>query len=554
MTENLGPKTKTQKNAATIFASAVVIATCLFSHLSALGLVGPDEPRYAWIARAMAQTGDWVTPRLYGSPWFEKPILYYWAAAIGFTLHLPAEWTARLPSAIAALAAAIAVGRLGWKHYGWGDVALNESRNNIAFSPTLLAPVIFSTSVAAIGFARAATPDMLFSTSIALAMACAASCVRQAGALRAAESLPDQKISIGTLALFGAFLGLGVLAKGPAAVVLAGGALGIWSLATSQIRLALRLAHPVAIAAFCVVALPWYLICAHRNPDFIHVFIFQHNFERYLTPLFQHKQPFWFFVPITLLAVLPWTPLLISTAQEGRRILRTRTWKNSPGFFFACWAVFPVLFFSLSQSKLPSYILPAIPPLALLLAVSANYGFARSRIVSVAISVATAVTWLVLGAMAAEYFMADPQSGPASKILLAVAVVAAILSVAFGFRRNLKLFVFTSAFAAAISVEIAGLLLLPAVDPSISARARAKWITESAQTEFYTFHLQRSWNYGLAFYAGRPIEEWSPANPSAVSVLTTSQGLIELQKLGRFSGPVNPAESAIRYVKIEPAR
>jgi 4-amino-4-deoxy-L-arabinose transferase-like glycosyltransferase len=555
LTENLQPKTKTQKNAAATFAAAVVIATCLFSHLSALGLVGPDEPRYAWIARAMAQTGDWVTPRLYGSPWFEKPILYYWAAALGFVLHLPAEWAARLPSAIAALVAAIAIGWLGSKHYGPNDSAPHESaRNNVAFTPALLAPIIFSTSVAAIGFARAATPDMLFSTSIALAMACAASCMRHAGALCAAESLPDQKISIGTLALFGAFLGLGVLAKGPAAVILAGGAIGIWALATSQIRLALRLAHPVAITAFCVVALPWYLICSYRNPDFIHVFIFQHNFERYLTPLFQHKQPFWFFVPITLLAILPWTPFLISAALEGRRILRTNTWKNSPGFFFACWAVFPVLFFSLSQSKLPSYILPAIPPMALLLTVSANYAFARSRIVSVTISLTTAVTWLVLGAMAAEYFMADPQSGPASEILLAVAVLTAILSVVFGFRRNLKLFVFTSAFAVAISVEIAGLLLLPALDPSVSARARAKWITESAQTEFYTFHLQRSWNYGLAFYTGRPIAEWSPANPSAVSVLTTSQGLIELQKLGRFSGPVNPAESAIRYVKIEPAR
>ena len=83
-----------------------------------MGLLGPDEPRYAWIARAMAETGDWITPRLYGQPWFEKPILYYWAAALGFRLHLPPELAARLPSAFAALAAALAIGWLGWKHYG----------------------------------------------------------------------------------------------------------------------------------------------------------------------------------------------------------------------------------------------------------------------------------------------------------------------------------------------------------------------------------------------------------------------------------------------------
>ena len=91
-------------------ASAIAVFVCLFGHLGAMGLVGPDEPRYVWIARAMAQTGDWVTPRLYGQPWFEKPILYYWAAAIGFSRHLSTEWAARLPSALGALAIAIAIG------------------------------------------------------------------------------------------------------------------------------------------------------------------------------------------------------------------------------------------------------------------------------------------------------------------------------------------------------------------------------------------------------------------------------------------------------------
>src|SRR5215831_20407456 len=97
--------------------AGIAVVICLFGQLGAVGLTGPDEPRYVWIARAMAQTGDWVTPRLYGQPWFEKPILYYWAAAGGFRMHLPAEWAARLPSAVAALAAALAMGWLASKHY-----------------------------------------------------------------------------------------------------------------------------------------------------------------------------------------------------------------------------------------------------------------------------------------------------------------------------------------------------------------------------------------------------------------------------------------------------
>ena len=500
----------------------------------------------------MAQTGDWVTPRLYGSPWFEKPILYYWAAALGFALRLPAEWAARLPSAIAALAAAVAIAWLGKKHYG---SAQNQSGDHaFAISPALLAPMIFSASLAAIGFARAATPDMLFSASIALAMAVAASCLRRAGALRNgnAASTHNQKLSAGTLAIFGAFLGLGVLAKGPAAVILAGGAIGIWALATKQLRAALSLAHPIAIAAFCVVALPWYVICARRNPDFLHIFIFQHNFERYLTPVFQHIQPFWFFVPITLLAVLPWTPFLLSTVSEGRHTMRANTWKNSPGFFFACWALFPILFFSFSQSKLPSYILPAIPPLALLIAVGACRTSARSRRLLIVISSAIAITWLVLGVAAWEYFAADPQSGLARKLVLIVALIAAVLSFVFGFRSNLKSLILTSAWAVAIAVELAGFVLLPAIDPSVSARDRATMISGQPGTNFYTFHLQRSWNYGLAFYAGRPLEEWSPENSGAATLLTTSPGLIELKKLGRFTGSVNPQERGIRYVKLEP--
>jgi len=540
-----------------ILSALAVVGICLFSHLGALGLVGPDEPRYVWIARAMAQTGDWVTPRLYGVPWFEKPVLYYWAAAVGFDLHLSAEWAARLPSAFAALAAALATGWLGWKHYGSGQNRNPENAaSSFVTSPAVLAPLIFSASVAAIGFARAATPDMLFSASITLAMACAAGCMAQSGALRATENVlsGDGKLPFGTLALFGAFLGLGVLAKGPAAVILASGAIGIWALATSQLRSALRLAHPVAIVAFCVIALPWYLLCAHRNPDFLHVFIFQHNFERYLTPMFQHKQPFWFFGPVTLLALLPWTPFLLATLQQGRRILRQNTWKTSPGFFFMCWALFPILFFSLSQSKLPSYILPAIPPLAILLAASATCTFTHSRTLSSAISFLIAIVWLILGVVAAEYFMADPHAAAASKLILALAGLTALLSIFFGSKRNLKALVFTSALVAAIAVEIAGLSLLPNLDSSASAREFATLVSASPQPDFYTYRLQRSWNYGLAFYAGREIKEWSPENSGAASLLTTAQGLNELKKLGRFSGSVNSAERGVRYVRIEAAR
>jgi 4-amino-4-deoxy-L-arabinose transferase-like glycosyltransferase len=533
--------------------SGAAVFICLFAGLGVIGLVGPDEPRYAWIARAMAETGDWVTPRLFGQPWFEKPILYYWAAATGFRLNLPAEWAARLPSALAALAAAVAIGWLGWKHYG--------SEGRLLDRPALLAPLIFSTSVAAIGFSRAATPDMLFSAFITLAMICAARVLTNHRALRDANSnsimRPDESL---TLALFGTFLGLAVLAKGPAAVLLAGGAMALWALGTSQWRAAFRLMHPVAIGAFCVVALPWYVLCASRNPDFIRIFIFQHNFQRYLTPVFRHKQPFWFFGWITLVAMLPWTVLLIPAAQEGLRLWREKTWRDSPGFFFACWAIFPVLFFSASQSKLPGYILPAIPALALLCSVGAMRAFQRSRAASVLIAVGLSIFWLTLAIVVlvkANHISISETERSAwlhfAEAALLITVLLVLIVLKAGSGQNLRLVVGICSLLVVAATLIADLRILPALDPYLSARAHADFLRHDLRPDrIFTFQLNRSWSYGLAFYFRRELPEWSPGDPEAAFVLTTRKGLAEIVKAGRFQGDLNGTEEGILYVPIGP--
>jgi 4-amino-4-deoxy-L-arabinose transferase-like glycosyltransferase len=534
--------------------SGVCVFICLFTGLGAFGLVGPDEPRYAWIARAMAETGDWVTPRLYGQPWFEKPILYYWTAAIGFRLNLPAEWAARLPSAFAALAAAVAIGWLGWKHYG--------SEGKLLEQPALLAPLIFSTSVAAIGFSRAATPDMLFSAFITLAMVCAARVLTNHRALRDAansNSITRAGESL-TLALFGAFLGIAVLAKGPAAVLLAGGAMALWALATYQWRAALRLIQPVAIGAFCVVALPWYVLCASRNPDFIRIFIFQHNFQRYLTPMFQHKQPFWFFGWITLLAMLPWTVLLIPAAQEGLRLWREKTWGDSPGFFFACWAIFPILFFSASQSKLPGYILPAIPTLALLCSVGVTRAFQKNRLTSVSITAGLGLVWVTVAILMFIQALRIPSTDMGrfltlflTEAAIVVAILLALVMVFAGIVRSLFAAAITCSLSVATILMVANVAILPALDAHLSARANANFLRHDLRPDrIFTFQLNRSWNYGLAFYFRRELPEWSPGDPEAALVLTTRKGLEEIEKAGRFQGELNETEEGILYVPIGP--
>jgi 4-amino-4-deoxy-L-arabinose transferase-like glycosyltransferase len=552
----LHDSTQTQRkpNVAALSTAGLVVAVSLFANLGAIGLVGPDEPRYAWIARAMAETGDWVTPRLWGAPWFEKPILYYWAAAIGFWMHLPAEWAARLPSAFAALAAAVAIAWFARRHYAAHEDSLA--------SPTLLAPIIFSTSVAAIAFARAATPDMLFSAAITAAMVFAANVLRRAGALRAPDS-SEPKIKNGDLpllVLWGASLGLGVLAKGPAAVILAGGAVGIWALATSHWRAALRLAHPLAIAAFCAVALPWYLLCAHRNPDFLRVFIFQHNFERYLTPLFQHQQPFWFFGPITILALLPWSAFLIAVAQEALLLWREKSWRNSPGFYAACWAVFPIAFFSFSQSKLPSYILPAVPALALIMAISANRAFQRSRTNAIILSAGVGLLWIVLATIFLHATHKSPFADMNSSIpilakaALASAIVPAAAILYAGTNKNLRLTVILCSVCAVVTLEAANTVILPALDPYISARPHAAFFQNDLHPDrIFTYQLRRTWNYGFAFYFRRELPEWSPQDPDAALVLTSREGFEKIVKAGRFQGTPETPQHGILYVPVAPA-
>src|ERR1700681_2466308 len=160
---------------------ALILATlyvCYFSHLGAIGFVGPDEPRYAWIARDMAETGDWVTPRLYGKPWFEKPPLFYWGAAMSFKVFGVSEAAARLPSAVSALLATLAI--------AW--LALRLCGAETARWLLLLLP----TTVAMIGFSIAAATDMPFSAMFTIAMVVAAVLLRLDPPEHSPISSPEQ--------------------------------------------------------------------------------------------------------------------------------------------------------------------------------------------------------------------------------------------------------------------------------------------------------------------------------------------------------------------------
>ncbi len=486
-----------------------LLYVCLFSGLGALGLIGPDEPRYAAIARAMSETHDWVTPRLWGTPWFEKPVLYYWTAGIAMRIFGVSEFAARLPSAFAALLAVIAVAWTALRSYGVGA----------AWYSLLMLP----TSVAMIGFSRAASPDMLFAGLLTAAMAVASEMLqkpRPGSALRVA---------------FGFFLGAAVLAKGPAAVILAGGATLLWAALSRQWRAPFRFLHPLIIAVFCATALPWYILCALRNPDFLRVFIWQHNFERYLTPVFEHRQPFWFYVPILAIASVPW--IVMATSLLSAKWNKDE-WGHSPGIFIFCWALFPFLFFSFSQSKLPGYILPSVPPAFLLISHAVSRLFASIHRRSTICIGITGAMFMVF-AVASEGILSRTGrlfNVPNAHVtaLLVLAGAGGLIAIAFTLLKKPMHAFATVALVMAALLIFMNVEILPSADSRISARnaARDSLRLNPSGQNVMVFGLTRDLNYGMDYYFGRELPEWTPGTPLPEWLLTNAGHAAGFARLG----------------------
>jgi len=537
---------------ARLFWLVLIIATlylCYFHNLGAIGLVGPDEPRYAWIAREMRESGDWVTPRLYGQPWFEKPVLYYWGAALSFKLFGVSEAAARFPSAFAALLATLAMAWLAWRVYGpWTARWL-----------LLLLP----TTVGMIGFSHAAATDMSFAATLTVALVFAAIIL---GLTRNQESPPIPRTPWLALIFFGFFLGLATLAKGPAAIVLSGGGVLLWATFTRRWRDAFRCLHPVAIASFCLTALPWYIICSRRNPDFFRVFIIEHNFKRFLTPEFQHIQPFWYYVPVLLIAFAPWTLALLWSVAFGL-LRRGRKFQFSPtSWFLLSWAMFCLLFFSISKSKLPGYILPAMPPIGLLLARScvrlAPEGERTFRWIRVGFSFLGFPVAFILLWMGWFYAVSTIQSQKmisAAFILLLLGLANLLLANKVNRRTSLSLMAPSCVIPVLILVSGLNALARPWLTPDPSGKSLAQELRAAniPPEQTYVAAMRRGQQFSLSFYLHQEIQTWGPDQPKEGYLLRNSRNCgsfvklpwtcstdpVELEKSGWFVYKVQRTDS-----------
>jgi 4-amino-4-deoxy-L-arabinose transferase-like glycosyltransferase len=313
----------------------LLTAALLSFRLGAVPLLGPDEPRYARVAVEMDRRGEWVTPTLQGEPWLEKPVLYYWLAGAAYSLLGETEAAARLPSLLAAVLCVGLTALFGARVYG--------------SATGLAAGFALGTAVLPFAYGRAAAMDELLACLVSAAIALLG--------LRFLGVAGRLAVPAGWVCM-----GLATLAKGPLGALLPALVVAGWLLVAPRKGALRTVATPGSLLLFLLVAAPWYVaIALDQGWNFVDVFILDHNLLRFTSTLHAHPGPFWYYVPVLLLGLFPWSALLLPgfSALQPRQVPADR--------LLLVWLLLPLAFFSSAGSKLPGYILPCLPPLALII-------------------------------------------------------------------------------------------------------------------------------------------------------------------------------------------
>jgi 4-amino-4-deoxy-L-arabinose transferase-like glycosyltransferase len=513
-----------------------------------LGLVGADEPRYAQIAHEMLDRFDsahtlksrlsaCVTPYLYGHPWLEKPALYYWRAMFVFQDFGVHDWAARLPSASFAfiMVALIYLHMRRFRPGGHMDAAL-----------------ITVASAAIIGFARGASTDMQMAAPLAIGLL---------GWYAWYET--GSKFWLFDIYFF---TGVATLAKGPVAPFLALLIVTAFVLLRREWPVLLRSFWWPGVLLYFAIVLPWFIAVQHQNPTFFREFFLEHNLERFATDRFEHQQPFWYYLVVVLLSVMPWTVIAMRALVDGiqtsvcewraRHSNHCEPCASQPGDafpeFLVLWALIPILFFSFSQSKLPGYILPSIPPITIL---TGDYLFRRRQqglnrwVLFGHAALSGVVTLFVL---LLPWFVEHGRAMPPGRALAAALLASSgaallILVVVKGFGVT-RLRLVTSGVLMVLVLFLYGVgpfFGIPAIaqtkqvihllDRTYSARPLAERlaVVAPASETVAVFRVRRDVEYGLSFYRNREVvnyeESGVPDEQHLLVARVTGRGGVDLQ-------------------------
>lgn len=336
-----------------LIALLLLCAVVFFYGLGRLPFIGPDEPRYAEVSREMYATGDWITPRLGGIKWFEKPALTYWVLAAGYALFGENEFGARFGVAVVATFGALLLYFFGRR--------MRSARFGYLSAATLATCGLWT------GFARGVTCDLTLTVAIEIALL----------SFFWWESKESRAGADRLWYLFCFALGLAMLAKGLVGVVLPLVIVATYLILTGAWRSLLKPRLIIFGALlFLATAAVWYApVVARNGREFIDEFFIGHHFQRYLSNKYRHPQPFYFFPLVALAASFPWSFYLLSSLAQPDSWASLKRWRQTSSertpddrlhLFLLLWIAAPIVFFSFSGSKLPGYILPIFPAVALI--------------------------------------------------------------------------------------------------------------------------------------------------------------------------------------------
>jgi len=486
---------------------ALVTGLLLF-RLGDAPLVGPDEPRYTRVAVEMHRRGDWIVPTLQGQPWLEKPALYYWMAGAAFSLFGETETAARLPSVIAAVVLTGLTALVGARLYGAGA--------------GLHAGFIAGTCLLTFAYGRAAAMDMLLAATVTAAIGLVG--------LRLLGIAGPMAVTAA-----GACAGVALLAKGPLGALLPTlVALAYLAAARDRADAWRRIASrvPFAVVALLIVAGPWYAaILRAQGRAFVDTFLLNHNVARFTSTVHNHPGPIIYYVPVLLAGLYMWSGLTL----PGLASLRPRA--NSD-LFILCWLAAPLVFFSAAAAKLPGYILPCVPPLAIAAGRAADRLVQGDRpgIAGRAVGLLT----VALGAVAAASPLALRQMGePLWTVVIPPAVWALVASMAVSRRIGVD----PAGALRILRIGAAGfLLLLTSAAPPLLARRESgrDLFRHTGGQEVLAWHAWRTaWMAGYFYNDGKVREVSTLAEITAATAQGPALvlcGPAELRILRRLPG------------------
>lgn len=454
------------RNYGAFLITAIISMIVIFFNLDGIPLLDPDEPVYAETPKEMLLYDDFISPKIFGEYWYDKPPMYYWLVTLSYKIFGINDFAARFPSASLAVICVLVM-------LYFGNKMFNKRTG-------MVSALILLTSIEYFYLGKAAVTDITLNLFLTCSL----------------FSFITKKYY-----LFYFFAGLAVLTKGPIGLFFPGVIVFIYLAITKNLRELARIKLPVGIVIFSIVALPWYAIMYHlHGATFIETFLGFHNITRFTTPEHPSGVLWYYYIPVLIIGFFPWITLLIQSIYHSLIHFRD---KFNELIFLNVWLILVFLFFSISQTKLVSYILPMYPPMAMLVGwyidqLGNNYNAKRQYSWSILSCI------LIVGIIGGALFNINQLSDYNQSIIFLSATLLSmfVCIIFFTWKNKIEKLFWTNVLGMMILSFVLVGMIFPAVAPQFSTFNTAKQFEECYDSSS-PIYISKFLRPGFSFYSNK---------------------------------------------------